>query len=144
MFKSVKNLGFLEVFFRFTCMLFWPLYWYKWSVITIANYNEILFNIYLVVSGLFLIVCTMVYIIKKSTTGIYYLYRMVLILTYLESLYSFMVVPRNIEALYVKIILCVLLLLVSNKLIKKDKNDTGVVGILSSILILVLTYFYYQ
>ena len=73
---------------------------------------------------------------------IYYLYRMVLILTYLESLYSFMVVPRNIEALYVKIILCVLLLLVSNKLIKKDKNDTGVVGILSSILILVLTYFY--
>lgn len=142
MFKSVRNLGFVEAFFRLTCILFWPLYWYKWSVITVANYNEILFTVYWMVSGTFLFVCTLAYLFRRSTSHTYYLYRMVLVFTYLESLYSFMLVPKNVEALYLRIVLCVILLFVSNRLIRLDKNDTGVVGILSSILILVLTYFY--
>ena len=138
----MKKLGFMEVFFRLVAILFWPLYWYNWSVITIANYNRILFTIYLCISVSFLFVSSLEYLFRKSVTKNYFYYRTTLIVTYLESLYSFMIEPKNIDALYIKVGLCILLIFVSNRLIKKDNNDTGVVGLMSAVLLLVLTYFY--
>ena len=138
----MKKLGFIEVFFRIAAILFWPLYWYNWSVITIANYNRVLFTIYLCVAVGFLLVSSISYLFKKLVSINYFYYRITLIVTYLESLYSFMIEPKNIDALYIKVGLCALLIFVSNRLIKKDNNDTGVVGLMSAMLLLVLTYFY--
>ncbi|MEG0250318.1 MAG: hypothetical protein RR561_05600 [Peptostreptococcus sp.] len=63
-------------------------------------------------------------------------------ITYLITLSSFMIFKTNIMLLYAQIIMCIVLMMVSWKLIKKEYNDIGVVGILAGALILILTYFY--
>ncbi|WP_242969046.1 hypothetical protein [Peptostreptococcus russellii] len=63
-------------------------------------------------------------------------------ITYLITLSSFMIFKTNIMLLYAQIIMCIVLIAVSWKLIKREYNDIGVVGILAGALILILTYFY--
>ncbi|WP_242961491.1 hypothetical protein [Peptostreptococcus faecalis] len=140
--KSINKLSFMEIYFRIISLLFWPIYWYKWIVITIENYNNTLFSIYLAIDGVFIILLVGSYIIKKQTSKRYFLFALCTSITYLVSLLSFMIFPINTPLLYLKIGMCLLLMVVSWKLIKEDLNDIGVVGLLAGILLLILTYFY--
>lgn len=142
LFRSIKKLTFLEIYFRMISLLFWPIYWYKWIVITIQNYNQILFNIYFVLDIIFIIFLLLKRLFKKEATKWYFYFMFFTAITYLISLLSLMILPRDISILYLKIILCIVLMIVSWKLIKREYNDIGVVGILSGLLILLLTYFY--
>ncbi len=142
MFNDLRKLSFMEIYFRLISLLFWPIYWYKWIVITIQNYNDILFTIYLVLDVIFIVLLFIRYIMKKVSSKRYFLFALSTAVTYLVSLYSFMIYPTNILLLYLKMGMCVFLMIVSWKLIKKEYNDIGVVGILSGLLILLLTYFY--
>lgn len=144
--KSVKlkdaKFNFIELYFRFISFLMWPIYWYKWMVITIENYNKLLFTVYFFLDIVFIIVVVVVFLFKKNTSKYYFYFEISTSTTYLVSLLSFMIFPRNVYLLYLKILLCMVHVLISWKLIKKDENDIGVVGIMSGILLLVLTYFY--
>ncbi|MEG0478621.1 hypothetical protein [Peptostreptococcus sp.] len=142
MLSKMKKLTFMELYFRFISLLFWPIYWYKWSVITIENYNYILFYIYLTVDSLFILLLVIWYFRKKIDSKRYFLFALSMSITYLITLSSFMIFKTNIMLLYAQIIMCIVLMMVSWKLIKKEYNDIGVVGILAGALILILTYFY--
>ncbi|PSJ32000.1 hypothetical protein UF10_04730 [Peptostreptococcus russellii] len=132
----------MELYFRFISLLFWPIYWYKWIVITIENYNYILFYIYLAVDNLFIVLLIIWYLRKKIESKRYFLFALSMSITYLITLSSFMIFKTNIMLLYAQIIMCIVLIAVSWKLIKREYNDIGVVGILAGALILILTYFY--
>lgn len=142
MLSKIKKLTFMELYFRFISLLFWPIYWYKWIVITIENYNYILFYIYLAVDSLFIVLLIIWYLRKKIESKRYFLFALSMSITYLITLSSFMIFKTNIMLLYAQIIMCIILIAVSWKLIKREYNDIGVVGILAGALILILTYFY--
>lgn len=142
MISKIKKLTFMELYFRFISLLFWPIYWYKWIVITIENYNYILFYIYLAVDSLFTVLLIIWYLRKKIESKRYFLFALSMSITYLITLSSFMIFKTNIMLLYAQIIMCIVLIAVSWKLIKREYNDIGVVGILAGALILILTYFY--
>lgn len=142
MLSKIKKLTFMELYFRFISLLFWPIYWYKWIVITIENYNYILFYIYLAVDSLFTVLLIIWYLRKKIESKRYFLFALSMSITYLITLSSFMIFKTNIMLLYAQIIMCIVLIAVSWKLIKREYNDIGVVGILAGALILILTYFY--
>lgn len=141
--KELKKLSFMEIYFRIVSLLFWPIYWYKWIVITIENYNLVLFEVYLVVDSIFILLLLIRKIFKKVTqSNLYFLFALSMSVNYLVSLYSFMICPTNIPVLYLKMFTCILMMIISWKLIKKEDNDIGVVGLMAGILILMLTYFY--
>lgn len=138
----MRELAPMELYFRLISLMFWPIYWYKWIVITIENYNNILFYIYFVVDAIFITLLIIKYIRKKIESKRYFKFALSMSLTYLITLSSFMIFTTNITLLYAQIIMCIILMVESWKLIKEDYNDIGVVGVLAALLILILTYFY--
>ncbi|WP_304206237.1 hypothetical protein [Peptostreptococcus russellii] len=140
--KKMRELAPMELYFRLISLMFWPIYWYKWIVITIENYNNILFYIYFVVDAIFITLLIIKYIRKKIESKRYFKFALSMSLTYLITLSSFMIFTTNITLLYAQIIMCIILMVESWKLIKEDYNDIGVVGVLAALLILILTYFY--
>lgn len=142
MFNKIRELKPMEIYFRVISLLFWPIYWYKWIVITIENYNNILFYIYSVVDIIFILLLIIKFLRKKIDSKRYFTFALSMSVTYFITLCSFMIFKTNIILLYLQIAMCIILIIESWKLIKVDYNDIGVVGILAGLLILILTYFY--
>lgn len=142
MFDNIRKLPFMEVFFRLVCLLFWPIYWYKWVVITIENYNTVLFIIFTVVDLIFVLFLLIYFITGRVCSKRYFLFQLSISITYFLTLLSFMIFNTSRLILYSQISACVISIIISWNLIKKEYNDIGVVGILSGLLILIVTYFY--
>lgn len=144
--QKIKNkkhrLNFIEIYFRLVSLLFWPVYWYKWTVITVENFNNILFEMYAIVDIVFISLLIIVFCVNRRETFRYFLFSLSMSLSYIISLYSFIIVPIDITWLYIKISSLIITMIISWNLLKKESNDIGVVGILTGILLLIMTYFY--
>lgn len=140
--RKKQKIGFIEMYFRFVSLLFWPIYWYKWTVITVENLNNILFKIYGVIDLVFIFLLVLFFIIKRRETLWYFIFSLSISTCYLVSLYSFIMVPVDINWLYIKIGTIIVTMIISWNLLKRDGNDIGVVGLLSGVLLLIMTYFY--
>ena len=140
--RKKQKIGFIEMYFRFVSLLFWPIYWYKWTVITVENLNNILFKIYGVIDLVFIFFLVLFFIIKRRETLWYFIFSLSMSICYLVSLYSFIMVPVDINWLYIKIGTIIVTMIISWNLLKRDGNDIGVVGLLSGVLLLIMTYFY--
>lgn len=140
--RKKQKIGFIEMYFRFVSLLFWPIYWYKWTVITVENLNNILFKIYGVIDLVFIFLLVLFFTIKRRETLWYFIFSLSMSTCYLVSLYSFIMVPVDINWLYIKIGTIIVTMIISWNLLKRDGNDIGVVGLLSGILLLIMTYFY--
>ncbi|MFR2518951.1 hypothetical protein [Peptostreptococcus stomatis] len=140
--RKKQKIGFIEMYFRFVSLLFWPIYWYKWTVITVENLNNILFKIYGVIDIVFIFLLVLFFTIKRRETLWYFIFSLSMSTCYLVSLYSFIMVPVDINWLYIKIGTIIVTMIISWNLLKRDGNDIGVVGLLSGVLLLIMTYFY--
>ena len=140
--RKKQKIGFIEMYFRFVSLLFWPIYWYKWTVITVENLNNILFKIYGVIDLVFIFLLVLFFTIKRRETLWYFIFSLSMSTCYLVSLYSFITVPVDINWLYIKIGTIIITMIISWNLLKRDGNDIGVVGLLSGVLLLIMTYFY--
>ena len=144
--QKIKNkkhgLNFIEIYFRLVSLLFWPVYWYKWTVITVENFNNTLFEMYAIVDIVFISLLIIVFCVNRRETFRYFLFSLSMSLSYIISLYSFILVPIDISWLYIKISSLIITMIISWNLLKKESNDIGVVGILTGILLLIMTYFY--
>ena len=140
--RKKQKIGFIEMYFRFVSLLFWPIYWYKWTVITVENLNNILFKIYGVIDLVFIFLLVLFFIIKRRETLWYFIFSLSMSTCYLVSLYSFIMAPVDINWLYIKIGTIIVTMIISWNLLKRDGNDIGVVGLLSGVLLLIMTYFY--
>ena len=140
--RKKQKIGFIEMYFRFVSLLFWPIYWYKWTVITVENLNNILFKIYGVIDLVFIFLLVLFFTIKRRETLWYFIFSLSMSTCYLVSLYSFIMVPVDINWLYIKIGTIIVTMIISWNLLKRDGNNIGVVGLLSGVLLLIMTYFY--
>ena len=140
--RKKQKIGFIEIYFRLVSILFWPIYWYKWTVITVENFNNVLFNIYGVIDLAFIVLLVIFFLFKRRETLWYFLFSLAIDVFYIVSLYSFIIVPVDINWLYIKIGTIIVTMVISWNLLKRDGNDVGVVGLLSGVLLLIMTYFY--
>ena len=132
---------FFEYNFRFLFILFWIIIWYKWVVLSNANIEILLVSSFIILSILYL---TLLYIFSKKydEKNITIYYRTTVIISFIFSLISFVLLPTNLIFLNLKSIFIILCMYTSYKMLFKYKIEEGLVGIISSILLLVITFLY--
>ncbi|EGT3837824.1 hypothetical protein ERM61_07005, partial [Clostridioides difficile] len=128
--------------FKFLALLFWPIMWYKWIVISNGTLENMLFTIYAIVAIVFIILYSVFMIKYKDITQIDFFYRISTLLAFIFTLFSFLIYPKSLFFLYLKIIFTGIYLYYSIVKTLKFKDDEGVVGIMSSLLLIVITLFY--
>ena len=129
-------------YFKFLALLFWPIMWYKWIVISNGTLENMLFTIYAIVAIVFIILYSVFMIKYKDITQIDFFYRISTLLAFIFTLFSFLIYPKSLFILYLKIIFTGIYLYYSIVKTLKFKDDEGVVGIMSSLLLIVITLFY--
>lgn len=129
-------------YFKFLALLFWPIMWYKWIVISNGTLENMLFTIYAIIAIVFIILYSVFMIKYKDITQIDFFYRISTLLAFIFTLFSFLIYPKSLFFLYLKIIFTGIYLYYSIVKTLKFKDDKGVVGIMSSLLLIVITLFY--
>lgn len=132
---------FLENFFRGLTLLFWSIIWYKWVTISIEYIEFTLVTIFSILSLLYIILISLSYK-KNNLSKIDLMYKISTLLAFISTLFSFVLFSKSYIYLYLKLFFVLIYFYYSCKKLYKYNNDIGVVGILSSLLLIVLTLLY--
>lgn len=132
---------FLENFFRGLTLLFWSIIWYKWVTISIEYIEFTLVTIFSILSLLYIILISLSYK-KNNLSKIDLMYKISTLLAFISTLFSFVLFSKSYIYLYLKMFFVLIYFYYSCKKLYKYNNDIGVVGILSSLLLIVLTLLY--
>ncbi|WP_243444913.1 hypothetical protein [Romboutsia maritimum] len=136
-----KN-NFFDNYFKLLTLLFWPIILYKWLFIANESVEYKLFIIFAILSIIYIISFLFIFYKDKNIKLITILYRISTLLAFLFTLGSFLLFPKNLFWLYLKMLFLILYFYFSCVKVSKYKIDEGVVGIIGSILLLVITIFY--
>lgn len=142
--KLLESDDFFEHYFRLLTLCFWPIMWYKWNVISSRKLEYILFLTYSFFALIYLVLFIIRFFksdLEKRNSMMFY-YRASSIVAFIISLFSFVLFPKNIPLFYFKLFSISVYLYFSYREVFKNKNDEGVVGIMSFLLLLALTIFY--
>lgn len=131
-----------EKYFRFLTLLFWPIICYKWIFIQNKYIEYILFSIYTFVGLIYIIAIILYYTKEKKLGNINLWYRLSTSTSYILTLSNFLLFPTNITLLYLKFISIFVYFYFSCNMVFKLKNEEGVVGIISSLLLIAIAIFY--
>lgn len=139
----LNSKNFYDNFFKFLVLIFWPIIWYKRVAIS-SHTIELLMIIAFGFLSTFYIISIVIYYIKNKSNinSIVILYRISLLLSFLFTLFSFLIFTTSIFWLCIKVIFILICLYISSIKLLKYKIDEGLVGILSSILLLAITLLY--
>lgn len=140
----MTNSSFIDKFFKLIHLMFWPIIWYKLSFISSSSINDNLFYIFFVTSFVFVILIIYSNIKNKISLqgNIYDLYRLGTTFAFMSSLYSMLIVPKDVTWLLLKILFTIIYFYVSFLNLFKAKSAEGVVGLVGSTLLFVITIFY--
>lgn len=127
--------NFYESYFRFLTLLFWPIICYKWIFIQNSIIELTLFYIYTIVVSIYIILIIVHSIRYKELKNIQLHYRISTSTSYMLTLSTFLLFPTNITLLYLKFISILIYFYFSCRMIFKFKNEEGVVGIISALLL---------
>lgn len=139
----MKEEVYIENYFKILSLVFWPIIWYKWIVISNETIEIILVATYTVMC----IGYTVYYLYLKNkfdykVEKIDFYYKFSTLLAFLITLYSFLLFPKNITALLLKLFLIGLFFYFSVVKTVRYGNEEGVVGIMASLLLAIITIFY--
>ncbi|MBH9771132.1 hypothetical protein FE557_19395, partial [Clostridioides difficile] len=70
-------------------LLFWPIMWYKWIVISNGTLENMLFTIYAIVAIVFIILYSVFMIKYKDITQIDFFYRISTLLAFIFTLFGY-------------------------------------------------------
>lgn len=133
----------LEFYFRFLTVLFWSTLLFNWIFIPNPTINNYIFNIYFVLSIIYMILSILDEINynpdKKEKVNFFY--RFISIITFVISMMYFLLYSNSINLLLIKTIINFLYFYISCKKVNL-KDEEGVVGIIGSILIFVFATYY--
>ena len=131
-----------EYYFRFLTLFFWPIIFYK--IIFIQNYTleSILFYSYTFVGIIYIALLIFYFICMKKLRDINLHYRLNTIFSYILTLSTFLLFPTNLTLLYLKFIFILIYFYFSCRMVFRFKNEEGVVGIISSLLLMVIAIWY--
>ncbi len=131
----------LDNFFRGLTLFFWSIVWYKWVAISIKSIELTLVTLFSLLSLLYIILVSLSY--KKNTIhNIDSLYKISTLLAFISTLFSFVLFSKSYFYLYLKIFFVLIYFYCSCIKVYKYNKDEGIVGILASLLLIVLTLLY--
>lgn len=131
----------LDNFFRVLTLFFWSIVWYKWVAISIEYIELTLCSLFSLLSLLYIILISLSY--KKNTISkIDLLYKISTLIAFISTLFSFVLFSKSYFYLYLKIFFVLIYFYCSCIKVYKYNKDEGIVGILASLLLIVLTLLY--
>lgn len=131
----------LDNFFRGLTLFFWSIIWYKWVAISIEYIELTICTLFTLLSLLYIILVSLSY--KKNTISkIDLLYKISTLLAFISTLFSFVLFSKSYFYLYLKIFFVLIYFYCSCIKVYKYNKDEGIVGILASLLLIVLTLLY--
>lgn len=133
---------FFDNYFKFLALFFWPIMWYKWIVISNGTLENTLFTAYAIVAIIYIILYSRFIIKYKDITQIDFFYRISTLLAFIFTLLSFLIYPKSLFFLYLKIVFTGIYFYYSIVKTLKFRHEEGIVGIMGSILLIVITLFY--
>ncbi|MGO1041131.1 hypothetical protein ACTPEO_00215 [Clostridioides difficile] len=133
---------FFDNYFKFLALFFWPIMWYKWIVISNGTLENTLFTAYTIVAIIYIILYSGFIIKYKDITQIDFFYRISTLLAFIFTLFSFLIYPKSLFFLYLKIVFTGIYFYYSIVKTLKFRHEEGIVGIMGSILLIVITLFY--
>lgn len=131
--------NFYDEFFKILVLLFWPIIWFKWQFLATYNISYTLFLAYLSLTVIYILLFTYFAVVKKKCDKIVYIYRISTLVTFVFTLASFLLYPKSLALLAVKLLLISIYFYVSCIKVYKYRMDEGVVGILSVLLLIATT-----
>lgn len=134
--------NFFDNYFRFLVLLFWPLVWYRWVIISDFTIDLILVSIFCILAIIYIVLYILNWNKTPKVDNIVHLYRISLLFAFVSTLFSFILFPTNLFLLFLKIIFIIICFYYSCIKVFKYKIDEGLVGILSCILLLAITFLY--
>lgn len=138
----MKKEYFFEMGFRGLTLIFWPIIIYKWIFIS---------NIYMERNTFFLFsILAIIYIINigifqtkyKFLDKIVIYYRISTLISFILTLASFLLYPTNITLIWLKLLSIFIYFYISFKNVYSHKIEECVVGMISSVLLLVISICY--
>ncbi len=132
---------FLENYFRVLTLLFWPIILYKWIAISIRSIELTLFNLFSSLSLVYIVLLIFNYK-KNNISKITIYYRISTLIAFFTTLLSFLLFTKSYFYLYLKIFFVLIYFYCSCIKVYKYKMDEGIVGILASLLLIVITLLY--
>ena len=134
------NIEFFDKYFKFLFLSFWAMVWYELVFVSDTFIKTILVSTYCIFTSIYIF---FILFIKKDTIkNITLYYRISILCSFISTLFSLLLFSTSIFFLITKLIFILICLYFSYTKLFKYKIEEGLVGILSSILLLVITFYY--
>jgi uncharacterized membrane protein len=134
------NIEFFDKYFKFLFLSFWTMVWYELVFVSDTFIKTILVSTYCIATSIYIF---FILFIKKDTIkNITLYYRISILCSFVSTLFSLLLFSTSIFFLITKLIFILICLYFSYTKLFKYKIEEGLVGILSSILLLVITFYY--
>ena len=134
------NIEFFEKYFKFLFLSFWAMVWYELVFVSDTFIKTILVSTYCIFTSIYIF---FILFIKKDTIkNITLYYRISILCSFISTLFSLLLFSTSIFFLITKLIFILICLYFSYTKLFKYKIEEGLVGILSSTLLLVITFYY--
>ena len=134
------NIEFFDKYFKFLFLSFWAMVWYELVFVSDTFIKTILVSTYCIFTSIYIF---FILFIKKDTIkNITLYYRISILCSFISTLFSLLLFSTSIFFLITKLIFILICLYFSYTKLFKYKIEEGLVGILSSTLLLVITFYY--
>ena len=134
------NIEFFDKYFKFLFLSFWAMVWYELVFVSDTFIKTILVSTYCIFTSIYIF---FILFIKKDTIkNITLYYRISILCSFISTLFSLLLFSTSIFFLITKLIFILICLYFSYTKLFKYKIEEGLVGILSSTLLLVITFCY--
>lgn len=134
------NIEFFERYFKFLFLSFWAMIWYELVFVSDMFIKTILVSTYCIITSIYIF--SIIFIKRDIMKNITLYYRVSILCSFISTLFSLLLFPTNIFFLIIKILFIFICLYFSYTKLFKYKIEEGLVGILSSILLLIITFCY--
>ena len=138
----MKKEYFLEMGFRGLTLMFWPIIIYKWIFIGNIYIERSCFLIFSIFSIIYILNIIILQIKYKLLDNIVIYYRISTLISFILTLASFLLYPTNIILMFIKLLSIFIYFYISFKNVYNHKIEECVVGMISSILLFVISICY--
>lgn len=130
----------LDKYFKFLFLSFWPIIWYELVVVSDPLVKSILVTTYCIFTSIYILL--MIFFKENNLKTITLYYRVSVLLSFIFTLFSLLLFPTSIPLLLLKIVFIFICLYFSYTKLFKYKIEEGLVGMISSLLLLAITFLY--
>lgn len=130
------NNKFLDKYFKFLFLCFWPMIWYELIFVPDPIIKSIFVTIYCILSIIYILL--LIRFKDNNLKSISLYYKISTLTSFIFTLFSLLLFPTNILFFILKIIFIFIHLYISYIKLFQHKIEEGLVGVIASLLLLVI------